>query len=159
MAEQQAAQMQNQLNHLMTQMQRLTGELQDSRQRKHTIGKVEPLASLQGVEIEVSPSTCLLTLLLRDPMCVQFFHLQGPPQSVALLAATCLKPDLGKAKYPGKLLKEAVEQVASCKVFYCEESIQCTGKRGPNETQKPRSREKRQKPRSREASDCIDCHI
>eukprot|EP00434_Breviolum_minutum_P043440 symbB.v1.2.038727.t1/scaffold6145.1/size20566/2 len=39
MAEQQAAQMQNQLNQLMTQVQRLTGELQDSRQRETTLAE------------------------------------------------------------------------------------------------------------------------
>ena len=39
MAEQPAAQMQNQLNQLMTQVQRLTGELQDSRQRETTLGE------------------------------------------------------------------------------------------------------------------------
>eukprot|EP00434_Breviolum_minutum_P023424 symbB.v1.2.020662.t1/scaffold1748.1/size222129/10 len=37
MAEQQGAQMQNQLNQLMTQVQRLTGELQDSGQRETTL--------------------------------------------------------------------------------------------------------------------------
>ena len=39
MAEQQAAQMQVQLNQLMTQVQRLTGELQDSRQRESTLNE------------------------------------------------------------------------------------------------------------------------
>ena len=39
MAEQQAAQMQSQLNQLMTQVQRLTGELQDSRQRETTLAE------------------------------------------------------------------------------------------------------------------------
>ena len=39
MAEQQAAQMQTQLNQLMTQVQRLTGELQDSRQRETTLAE------------------------------------------------------------------------------------------------------------------------
>ena len=39
MAEQQAAQMQNQLNQLMTQVQGLTGELQDSRHRETTLAE------------------------------------------------------------------------------------------------------------------------
>ena len=53
MAEQQAAAVQNQLNQLITQVQRLTAEMQDSRQREGTL--VERLN--QVAQQQVKPGT------------------------------------------------------------------------------------------------------
>ena len=57
MAEQQAAQMQNQLNQLMTQVQRLTGELQESRQREGTL--VERLNQVAQQQAQMRVETSL----------------------------------------------------------------------------------------------------
>ena len=65
MAEQQAAQMQSQLNQLMTQVQRLTGELQDSRQRETTLaGRLNQVAQQQAqmrVESNLGPLVDAIT--------------------------------------------------------------------------------------------------
>ena len=57
MAEQQAVQMQTQLNQLVNQVQRLTGELQDSRQRENTL--VERLNQVAQQQAQMRVETSL----------------------------------------------------------------------------------------------------
>ena len=65
MAEQQAVQMQTQLNQLVSQVQRLTGELQDSRQRENTlIERLNQVAQQQAqmrVETSLGPLVDAIT--------------------------------------------------------------------------------------------------
>ena len=56
MAEQQAVQMQTQLNQLMSQVQRLTGELQDSRQRETTLAERLNQVAQQQAQMRVETS-------------------------------------------------------------------------------------------------------
>ena len=112
MAEQQGAQMQNQLNQLMTQVQRLTGELQDSGQRETTlVERLNQVAQQQAqmrVESNLGPLVDAIT--------------ESQKQVVAALQKDkklTLVDNRGVAK-PDKLTKVSCDGRPERKVLSCQ---------------------------------------
>ena len=128
MAEQQAVQMQTQLNQLMSQVQRLTGELQDSRQRETTLAERLNQVAQQQAQMRVETSLGPLVDAITESQRQVVAALQKDKKLTLIDNRGVAKPDKFGSKDEGFLRWKIRTESFILSVFpELEEPLTCMG--------------------------------